>query len=146
MQLLNDLCVNLISKQNNSRIETMIIVHENKEILTHNSRRFLVVCQFMPEAYTLKASVAMPAMVMHRRGPGSVSHLGHILRQPVRPTPVISHVIPKDLKRWRKQRLDHSPLEDLGYTFERLRSNHARDSRMLGNEKGYSSRDAKEGE
>ena len=38
----------------------MVIVHENKEILTHNSRRYMVVCTFMPEIYSLTASVAVP--------------------------------------------------------------------------------------
>lgn len=46
--------------QNNSRIEAMVIVHENKEILTHNSKRYLVVCTFAPESYTLTASVSVP--------------------------------------------------------------------------------------
>lgn len=55
--------------QNNSRFETMIIVHENKDILTHNARRFLVVCTFMPESYTLKASVSMPMNLLKRKNP-----------------------------------------------------------------------------
>lgn len=46
----------------------MIIVHENKEILTHNARRFLVVCSFLPESYTLKASVSMPTNLLRRKG------------------------------------------------------------------------------
>lgn len=45
----------------------MIIVHENKEILTHNSRRFLVVCNFPPESYTLKASVEVPSHLIKRK-------------------------------------------------------------------------------
>lgn len=47
----------------------MIIVHENKDILTHNARRFLVVCSFLPESYTLnlKASVSMPTNLLKRK-------------------------------------------------------------------------------
>lgn len=45
----------------------MIIVHENKEILTHNSRRFLVVCNFPPETFTLKASVEVPRHLLKPR-------------------------------------------------------------------------------
>ena len=52
----------------------MIIVHENKEILTHNSRRFLVVCNFPPETYTLKASVEVPPHLLKRsKKPHAVS-------------------------------------------------------------------------
>lgn len=55
------------SFKNNSRIETMVIVQENREILTHNSRRFLVVCNFVPETFTFKASVAMPIHLLNRK-------------------------------------------------------------------------------
>lgn len=46
--------------KNNTRIETMILVHENKDILTHNSGRFLVVCNFVEKSFTLRASVSLP--------------------------------------------------------------------------------------
>lgn len=49
----------------------MIIVHENKDILTHNARRFLVVCSFLPESYTLKASVSMPTNLLRRKNHSS---------------------------------------------------------------------------
>lgn len=44
----------------------MVIVHENKEILTHNSKRYLVVCTFAPESYTLTASVAVPSHLIRK--------------------------------------------------------------------------------
>lgn len=50
-----------------SSVETMIMVHENREILTHNSRRFLVVCQFNPETYTFTASVDVPSHLLKRK-------------------------------------------------------------------------------
>lgn len=55
----HDLCGSKILN-NGSRIETMVIVHENREILTHNSRRYMVVCTFTPEVYSLTASVSVP--------------------------------------------------------------------------------------
>ncbi|XP_076351495.1 uncharacterized protein LOC143247387 [Tachypleus tridentatus] len=45
---------------NNSRIDTMIVVHENRDIVTHNSRRYLVQCNFVPEAFTIRASMKVP--------------------------------------------------------------------------------------
>lgn len=107
----------------------MIIVHENKEILTHNSRRFLVVCHFLPEAYTLRASVALPASTLRRpsSSSGSVTSVGRL--QPARS---VVQPLPRPLKKWRTRLSSHQtqpPLEQLGYTFERLRS--GRDSRML---------------
>lgn len=45
-----------------NRIESMILVHENKNILTHNSARFLVVCNFVPQtSFTVRASISMPS-------------------------------------------------------------------------------------
>lgn len=55
----NSLIIHIFPVQNNS-IETMIVVHENREILTHNSRRFLVVCNFPREYFTLTATVDVP--------------------------------------------------------------------------------------
>lgn len=45
----------------------MIIVQENKEILTHNSRRFLVVCNFPHETYTFIASVEVPPHLLKKK-------------------------------------------------------------------------------
>lgn len=52
----------------------MVMVHENREILTHNSRRFLVVCNFVPETYTLTASVAVPTHLLKRKHKTDDSH------------------------------------------------------------------------
>lgn len=49
-------------KVNNSRIETPVLVHENKELVTHNSRRFLVICNFLPDNFTIKASLNIPTV------------------------------------------------------------------------------------
>ncbi|XP_027195939.1 uncharacterized protein LOC113790465 [Dermatophagoides pteronyssinus] len=50
----------------NVRIETMVMVNENREILTHNSRRYLVICGFDPDKYTLTASVAVPNFLLKK--------------------------------------------------------------------------------
>lgn len=43
------------------RIETMILVHENRDILTHNTARFLVLCDFNHRSsFTVRASVSLP--------------------------------------------------------------------------------------
>ncbi|XP_064472803.1 uncharacterized protein LOC135387627 isoform X2 [Ornithodoros turicata] len=47
---------------NQSKIETNIIVHENRDIITHNTRRYLVVCSFVPDTYTITASVSLPTL------------------------------------------------------------------------------------
>ncbi|RWS13330.1 hypothetical protein B4U79_15870 [Dinothrombium tinctorium] len=65
LTIIHDFCGSKII--DNSRIESMIMVHENKDILTHNSRRYLVVCNFVPETYTLKASVDMPPHLLKRK-------------------------------------------------------------------------------
>ncbi|CAG2162412.1 unnamed protein product, partial [Oppiella nova] len=72
LTILHDVCGSKII--NNSRIETMVMVHENREILTHNSRRFLVVCNFVPETYTLTASVAVPTHLLKRKHKTDDSH------------------------------------------------------------------------
>lgn len=57
----------ILLQTNNSSVETMIMVHENREILTHNSRRFLVICQFNPETYTFTASADVPSHLLKRK-------------------------------------------------------------------------------
>lgn len=38
----------------------MVLVHENRDILTHNTARFLVLCNFQHESFTVRASVSLP--------------------------------------------------------------------------------------
>lgn len=38
----------------------MILVHENKDILTHNTARFLVLCNIQHNSFMLRASVSLP--------------------------------------------------------------------------------------
>lgn len=41
-------------------VETYIVVQENSGILTHSTRRFLVVCTFQPDTLTVRARLALP--------------------------------------------------------------------------------------
>lgn len=41
-------------------VETYITVQENSGILTHSTRRFLVVCTFQPDTLTVRARLALP--------------------------------------------------------------------------------------
>ncbi|KAF7488812.1 hypothetical protein SSS_08497 [Sarcoptes scabiei] len=51
---------------NNTRIESVVIVNENREIMTHHSRRYVVICGFDPDRYTLTASVSMPNFLLKK--------------------------------------------------------------------------------
>ena len=42
-------------------VETYITVQENSGILTHSTRRFLVVCTFQPNTLTVRARLALPS-------------------------------------------------------------------------------------
>lgn len=46
--------------QDKNKIESIVLVHENKDILTHNTARFHVLCHFPQKSFTLRASVALP--------------------------------------------------------------------------------------
>ncbi|CAL4067117.1 unnamed protein product, partial [Meganyctiphanes norvegica] len=41
-------------------ISTIITVQENRDILTHSTRRFVVVCNYVPETFTVRAGVSLP--------------------------------------------------------------------------------------
>ncbi|KAG5675589.1 hypothetical protein PVAND_005482 [Polypedilum vanderplanki] len=42
-------------------VETYITVQENTGILTHSTRKFLVVCTFQPDTLTVRAKLALPS-------------------------------------------------------------------------------------
>ncbi|ODM96186.1 hypothetical protein Ocin01_10497, partial [Orchesella cincta] len=48
------------SNVNGSKVTTVILVQENVPILTHSTRRFVVVCSFSPESFVVKAGVSLP--------------------------------------------------------------------------------------
>ncbi|KAF2367966.1 hypothetical protein FHG87_001282 [Trinorchestia longiramus] len=41
-------------------VRTYILVQENLPILTHSTRRFMVVCHYVPESFTVSAGVSLP--------------------------------------------------------------------------------------
>lgn len=49
------------------RMENVIIVTENQSIITHTARRFMVVCNLLPETYTIKASLHIPSDAENER-------------------------------------------------------------------------------
>lgn len=48
------------SKLNRTAVQTYILVQENLPILTHSTRRFLVLCTFQPETLTVRAGINLP--------------------------------------------------------------------------------------
>lgn len=48
------------SKVNETTVATFVIVQENLPILTHSTRRFLVICSYQPETLTVRAGLSLP--------------------------------------------------------------------------------------
>nr|XP_045582760.1 uncharacterized protein LOC123745803 [Procambarus clarkii]XP_045582761.1 uncharacterized protein LOC123745803 [Procambarus clarkii]XP_045582762.1 uncharacterized protein LOC123745803 [Procambarus clarkii] len=48
------------SQVHNTSVMTFILVQENLPILTHSTRRFLVMCSYIPETFTVRAGVSLP--------------------------------------------------------------------------------------
>ncbi|KAI4464181.1 hypothetical protein MML48_3g00015916 [Holotrichia oblita] len=47
---------------NETTVSTFVLVQENLPILTHSTRRFLVLCSFQPETLTVRAGLNLPSM------------------------------------------------------------------------------------
>lgn len=48
------------SEVNETTVATFVIVQENLPILTHSTRRFLVLCSYQPETLTVRAGINLP--------------------------------------------------------------------------------------
>lgn len=59
MRIDHERCGSTVS-QEDLTVETYITVQENSGILTHSTRRFLVVCTFQPDTLTVRARLALP--------------------------------------------------------------------------------------
>lgn len=94
----------------------MIIVHENREILTHNSRRFLVVCNFPNETFTFTASVDVPSHLLKRK---KAQHE--------------TESLPKDRPSHRSPPQPATATDENNNIYEKYKFNHVRDSRILAN-------------
>ncbi|CAH0748838.1 unnamed protein product [Diatraea saccharalis] len=57
------------SQVNDTTVATYVIVQENLPILTHSTRRFLVLCTYKPETLTVRAGINLP-----KANPGDVLH------------------------------------------------------------------------
>ncbi|KAI8428055.1 hypothetical protein MSG28_002343 [Choristoneura fumiferana] len=55
------------SEVNDTTVATYVIVQENLPILTHSTRRFLVLCTYKPETLTVRAGINLP-----KANPGDV--------------------------------------------------------------------------
>ncbi|CAH2104447.1 unnamed protein product [Euphydryas editha] len=55
------------SEVNDTTVATYVIVQENLPILTHSTRRFLVICSYKPETLTVRAGINLP-----KANPGDV--------------------------------------------------------------------------
>ena len=110
------------------------MVHENREILTHNTRRFLVVCNFIPETYTLTASVAVPTHLLKRKHKSEADHShNHSVESNV--IPVAKPNINININRNADSNADNNIIDNKSndiFTFDHYKQSHnVRDSRML---------------
>lgn len=65
---------------NETTVATYVIVQENLPILTHSTRRFLVLCSYQPETLTVRAGLSLPSS-QHSRHHGK----GHGISESVNP-------------------------------------------------------------
>ncbi|KAF5298390.1 hypothetical protein FQR65_LT01168 [Abscondita terminalis] len=54
------------SQVNETTVGTFVLVQENLPILTHSTRRFLVLCSFQPETLTVRAGISLPTNTLGR--------------------------------------------------------------------------------
>lgn len=60
------------SQVNETTVATFVLVQENLPILTHSTRRFLVLCSYQPETLTVRAGINLPTQ--HAHGHASISY------------------------------------------------------------------------
>lgn len=58
LRIRHDICGS--HRINDSEIQSTVVVYENKEVVTHNTRRYLVQCNLLPKIFSLRASVHVP--------------------------------------------------------------------------------------
>ncbi|XP_065352692.1 uncharacterized protein LOC135947704 [Cloeon dipterum] len=85
---------------NESAVATFLLVQENLPILTHSTRRFLVLCTAQPDTLTVSAGISLPGGVHpHVQGDNSVgtgeaeaqSRGARLLRNPAIPPALLRH-------------------------------------------------------
>ncbi|GFG33674.1 hypothetical protein Cfor_11724 [Coptotermes formosanus] len=65
---------------NETTVATFVLVQENLPILTHSTRRFLVLCTFQPETLTVRAGINLPSH-HHREDPSNSNRVEHLQRE-----------------------------------------------------------------
>ncbi|XP_059485044.1 uncharacterized protein LOC132202262 [Neocloeon triangulifer] len=85
---------------NESAVATFLLVQENLPILTHSTRRFLVLCTAQPDTLTVSAGISLPGGVQsHAQGDNSVGtgeaepqwRGARLLRNPAIPPALMRH-------------------------------------------------------
>lgn len=61
------------SQVNDTTVATFVLVQENLPILTHSTRRFLVLCSYQPETLTVRAGLNLPTNSHHSLGHASIA-------------------------------------------------------------------------
>lgn len=62
------------SQVNETTVATFVLVQENLPILTHSTRRFLVLCSYQPETLTVRAGINLPTNKNSNTGHASISY------------------------------------------------------------------------
>lgn len=65
------------SHVNRSTVATFILVQENLPILTHSTRRFLVLCTFQPDALIVRAGISLPTVHGEHRSREDLGDAAH---------------------------------------------------------------------
>lgn len=65
------------SHVNRSTVATFILVQENLPILTHSTRRFLVLCTFQPDALIVRAGISLPTVHGEHRNREDLAESAH---------------------------------------------------------------------
>ncbi|KAK3914413.1 MDM10-complementing protein 1 [Frankliniella fusca] len=65
------------SHVNRSTVATFILVQENLPILTHSTRRFLVLCTFQPDALIVRAGISLPTVHGEHRNREDLAEPAH---------------------------------------------------------------------
>lgn len=63
------------SQVNDTTVATFVLVQENLPILTHSTRRFLVLCSYQPETLTVRAGINLPNGANHHQGGRGQAHI-----------------------------------------------------------------------
>lgn len=75
------------SQVNSTTVATFVIVQENLPILTHSTRRFLVLCSYQPETLTVRAGINLPTGLLQQNGASTTAPTAKVGRGQVQASP-----------------------------------------------------------